>query len=260
MKDIAIFYQLCVMNIKQLLAYRASFWITFVLMAGWAFAYIIFVEVLFGHINSLAGWSKGGTLLVLAYYYLFQNISDIFYKDNFEEFGELMRRGELDFRLTKPASSRLLTFLYHMRFDQCASLIVTAGLFMYAFSELETPVSIILFIAGMLYTVLSVLLYFSVLSILSTFAFWVQKSDTFRVLIWNVSQVARYPRHIYTGILGKILTFVIPLTGLASIPAEIALKMHTNGLPLLYAGLTVFFYLLSLLFWQYGLKKYSSAG
>ncbi|MEK7529146.1 MAG: ABC-2 family transporter protein [Patescibacteria group bacterium] len=260
MKTIKIFFALCAINFKHLLIYRASFWITFLLMAGWAGAYVTFIEVIFGHIDTLAGWGKGEALLVLSYYYLFQNISDIFYKDNFEEFSDVMRRGELDFRIIKPVSSRLLAFCYKMRFDQLASLVVTAGLFAYALSELKMNISPLYFSMGILYTTISVVLYYSILSIISTFAFWMQKSDTFKVLIWNVSQVARYPRQIYTGIIGKVLTFIIPIAGLASVPAEIALQFDHGKIAYILAGITIVMMAIAQWFWSFGLKRYSSAG
>ena len=259
-KNLKIWTQLVIMNFKHLLIYRAGFWITFALMAGWAAAYVIFVEVLFGHIGNLAGWNKAHVLLVLSFYYLFQNISDIFFKDNFEDFSDTMRKGELDFRLIKPASSRLLIFLYRMRFDQLSALIITIALFSYTLSQFDTPVSPVALAIGVFYMVFSTILYFSLLSIIATFAFWVQKNDTFRVLMWNVSQVARYPRQIYIGLTGKILTFVIPFAGLASIPAEIAVQFNTGYLPHFFVALTIVMLFISRWFWNFGLKKYSSAG
>lgn len=259
-KNLKIFHQLMIMNFKHLLIYRAGFWITLLLMAGWAGAYVVFVEVLFGHIDDLAGWNKAHVLLVLSFYYLFQNISDIFFKDNFEDFSDIMRKGELDFRLTKPASSRMMTFLYRMRFDQLSALIITMGLFSYTLAQFDTPVSPVALSMGIFYMAFSTILYFSLLSIIATFAFWVQKNDTFRVLMWNVSQVARYPRQIYIGLAGKILTFVIPFAGLASIPAEIAVQFNTGYLPYFFAALTVAMLFISKWFWDFGLKKYSSAG
>lgn len=259
MHTLRIMLKLCELNFKRLLLFRASFIISLMLMTAWVGAYIVLIETIFYHTPELAGFSKGEVLLVMGFYYLVQNLSDIFFKDNFEDFGETVRRGGLDLKLTKPASPRLLSFFWEIRFDHIAGLILTGFLFIYAFTEMVRPISILFFTVALLMSLISTVLNYSILSLIATLTFWVTRNETFNVLIFNVSQLARYPRQIYSGAVGKVLTFGIPLALISSIPAEIALDIAPPSLVLFFIAITAFFYLVSRIIWNIGLRRYTSA-
>lgn len=259
MHSLRVFLKLAELNLKQLLIYRLSFFISLALMTFWTAAFVILILVIFEHTDSLAGFQKGEVLLVLSFYYFFQNLADIFFKDNFEEFGEVCRRGLFDLRVVKPAPSRLLAFLYRMRFDYTAGFIVTFALFIFAIRHLAEIPQLVFFLLGFLYSFLMTFLYWCILSIISTLTFWISKNDAFRALIWNMTQIARYPRQIYQHIIGKIFTFGLPIALLAALPAEIAIRFNNENLPWYGIFLTLLFYTISKIFWEYGLKKYTSA-
>lgn len=259
MKNVRVFLQLCRMNFSLMLIYRVSFVISLVLMVFWVFAFTLLVEVIFLHTDTLAGWGKGEVLLILGFYYLLQNIGDIFYKDNFERFGLVLRRGEFDFAITKPVSSRVLSFFRIIRFDHAAGLFVTATLFIYALKNISEPVSWYMLFFGFLFSIVASVLYYYLLTLVAVLAFFIEKNETFNVLIWNVSQVSRYPRQIYRAFIGKILTFFIPLALLATLPAEVAIQFQNGALPWIFIILVLVFAMISHVFWKLGVKHYRSA-
>ncbi len=259
MHALSIFFKLCDLNLKKMLVYRTSFWISFVLMAMWVAAYFTLIEVIFYHTPTLAGWNKGQVMIIMSCYYYIQNISDIFFKDVIEDFGDIVRRGELDHLLTKPTSSRLLAFFRGMRFDHLASLVATTAMLIYGLNQVEEPITFLNALAGVGLMGFSLILYFSILSLMSTVVFWVEKNDTFSVLIFNVSQVSRYPRQIFTGVVGTVLTYGLPLALLASVPAEAILGRSIGSIVMLLVVLTAIFYILSAVMWRVGLRRYTSA-
>ncbi len=242
-----------------MLAFRASFYISLVLMSMWVGAYAILIEVIFYYTKTLAGWTKGEVIIILAFYYLIQNIADIFFKDNIESFGQTVRRGELDFRVTKPVSLRLLSFFWEIRFDQLAGVVVTGLLFSYGLANLDYTPQIGHVVAGVGVAAVSVVFYYSLLTIIASLTFWIEKTDTFNILIFNLSQLSRYPRAMYTNVFGKFLTFVVPMGLIASVPAEVALKSLDYTSLLILIGLTIIFYLISRIVWYYGIRRYTSA-
>lgn len=256
---IKVFFKLCDLNIKKLLIYRASFYISFFLMLMWVGAYIVLVEVIFYITPSLAGWSKGEVLIILAFYYFIQNISDIFFKEGIEHFGQNVRRGELDFKIVKPASLRLLSFFWDMRFDHLAGMLVTVILFSYGTIHLPYTLSPIHVGLGIILLTFSIIFYYSILSIIATLTFWIEKNDTFNILIFNISQLSRYPRSIYTNFFGKLLSFGLPLALIASVPAEVALSSREPIMVITLAITSGVFYLISKIFWYHGVRRYTSA-
>ena len=259
-KSIKIFIQLVKLNFRNLLIYRANFFISFIATIFWTSSYIIFIEVLFGHIDQLKGFDKGTVLLLMTYFYLFSTLTSILYRENFEDFDERMRRGEIDFALTKPVSVEVQLFFRTIRLDHIASLMVTFFMFLYAFKEMETPVSIINFLLGLLYTGVSLIFFYYFLIFIITFAFWLQQAETLHAIVWNLLQIARYPRQIYTNIGKIIFVFLLPLSLLASLPTEITIAFKSGKMPLYFMGVTIIFAIIAKKFFYYGLKKYSSAG
>jgi len=247
------------MNLKMILEYRVLFFTEMFTMTLWSLAYIVFVEVIFLHTDSLAGWDKSQTLLILAFYYAFQTFAEIFYIDNFENFSLNLRRGLLDFYLVKPVSSRLLIFMQNMKFQDVSHFVITAMLFSYAIGGLKEPIDPIFFAVALLLVLPATVLNFSIHSLVSTVAFWLEKNETLSTIMWNFRQTAKYPRQIYKGVFEHIFTFFIPFAILASVPAEVAMKFPNTYYPFALVALTVIFFYLSKWFWNAGLKRYSSA-
>jgi len=247
------------MNLKQLLVYRANFFISVILMGAWVGAYVILIEVIFFHIDSLAGWSKGETLLILSFYYLLQNLSDLFFKDNIESFDDTVIHGELDFLIVKPAPTRMLAFFWRIRWDQVGSVIITLFLFTYAFQNLAQPLSPGYFLIGLSMVLVSFILYFSLLTMIASSTFWIGRNNSLRTIVFSITQLSRYPRQIYGKIFGLIFSSFIPMALLATIPAETALAQPIGILIAFFIGITILFSALSQWVWLRGLKRYSSA-
>lgn len=258
--DLKVFFTLISINIKVTLAYRASLLISLLLNILWVASFTIFIEVIFGNITTLGGVTKGEALLIMSFYYLFSNISDIFYRDSFEQFGEKMRTGYIDMWLTKPASSRMLMFMSSMRFDYVTAIGVTIVLFAYAFRTLSMAPNFYLLALGVGLSLLAHVIFFSILSILATLSFWLEKTDALNMVAWQLTQVSRYPRQIYTSWAKVAFTYILPLALLANLPAEVVLKLTTPTSILLFVATTLVIYIAGLLFWRKGLTKYSSAG
>jgi ABC-2 type transport system permease protein len=82
-------------------------------------------------------------------------------------------------------------------------------------------------------------------------------------LIWvfrDVSQMARFPVEIYGSIAKTILTYLLPVGIIYTLPAETLMgltNVKTAMASLLVAGI---FLVASMGYWRYALKRYSSGG
>ncbi len=258
--NLKVFFTLISINLKVTLAYRASLLISLALNMLWVMSYIVFIEVIFRNVTTLGGATKGEALLIMAFFYLFTNVSDILYRDSFEQFADKMRTGYIDMWLTKPASSRMLMFMSSMRFDYLTAIGVTIALFIYAFQSMGTSPNMGLLAAGVILSLLAHMIFFSVLSILATMSFWLEKNDTLNMLAWQLTQVGRYPRAIYTTWARVIFTYILPLGLIANLPAEVTLHLADTKTIVAFLLITFTLYIASFLFWKKGLTRYSSAG
>lgn len=258
-KTLNILWQMIKINLKQTIIYRVNFLITLWSMALWIAIYVIFFEVIFTHVDTVAGWNRSEMLLFLAFYYFMQSIGNIFYRESFEVFDQEIRRGRIDQALTKPASTQILLFFRILRFDHLVDFFLTFIIFAYIFMTTDLVIKAPMLIAGLLVAVFGNLLFYGLLLALASLLFYVEKMDGIGSFMWHLSQISRYPRQIYKGI-GKILfEFIFPIALIASVPAEIALGKSSFALLTYFAFVSVIFFLLGNIIFRIGLKRYSSS-
>ncbi len=259
MKNLQVFWQLLRINLKKSLIYRINFLITVWAMFLWIFIYVVFFEVLFLHVNDLAGWDKAEMLTFLAFYYFIQSIGNVFYRESFEIFNEKLRYGYLDQSLTKPTSLQLLTFFYDIRFDHLVDFFLTGLLFFYIGIQTNLTLNVPFVFFGLALALFGNLLFYGLLLCVASVLFYVDRMDGVGSFMWHLSQIARYPRQIYTGFAKVLFQFIFPIALLTSIPAEVALGQGSFKLIGFFLGISILFFGIgNLLFWL-GLQKYHSA-
>ncbi|MBT4384914.1 hypothetical protein HOD30_04155 [Candidatus Peregrinibacteria bacterium] len=258
-KNLKIFWQLFRINIKKSLVYRVNFAVTVLSISLWIVLYILFFEVIFSHIDSLAGWSKGEALVVLGFYYMIQGVSNIFFRESFENFDYKLRRGDLDPLITKPASMQLLSFFVDMRIDHVIDFLITFIIFGYVHFQIGMELSWPLIALGTLLSIISNILFYGLLLCIINVVFLFDRIEVIGSTLWNISQISRYPRQVYTGAAKVAVQFVFPAALLAAIPAEVALGKSSLYWVGFFTFLAFFFWGLGTLLFNLGLRKYSSA-
>jgi len=139
---------------------------------------------------------------------------------------------------------------------------VLVGLFLMVFSILKMGISLLsintvvflfMILLGMLFT-------YSVVVIIGALAFVFVKSFSLFTLFTSLMDMARYPSTIYEYGMKFFVSFVIPVSVASTMPA-LALITGLGFWEVVYVTLPVLgFFVFSLLFWGYAMKKYSSAG
>mgnify|MGYP001575149992 CR=1 FL=1 len=257
--NIKVFIHLLGMNAKELLIYRRRFYISGIAMIVWMTIYIVLIEAFYAHTDKIAGWSKGGMIIILAFYYFITSIGNMFFRDNFDSFGETMRRGKLDQFFIKPAGFQLQCFLGNARFDQITGPVFAIFIFLYGLKELPQAPDPAHMIAGIFYAFVSVIFFYHFLLLVAASAFYLQRSDTLSSVMWNISQVGRYPRQIFSGF-GKIFfEFIFPMALITTIPSEIFIQAPTVPMHFIFFIIVGFFCIVAQILFAKGLRKYSSA-
>jgi ABC-2 type transport system permease protein len=259
MNNIKVFWQIFRINIKKSLIYRANFLVTVISITLWMGLYILFFEVIFSHVDSLAGWSKGEALTLLGFFYFVQGISNVFFRESFETFDFKLRKGQLDQVITKPASAQLLSFFVDMRIDHFLDLLITAMIFLYVQFQTDLVLSLPLMAYGLVLSLLGTLLFYGIMLSLITLVFLFDRIDVISSTIWNVSQVSRYPRAIYTSHAATVLQFLFPAALIAAIPAEVAVGSGESYWIFMLIFLSFIFFGIGTMLFHVGLRKYSSA-
>ncbi len=247
--------------VQNSVAYRANFWISLLNATLNLGAGVLGLVVLFSQVQTLNGWSFPATLALLGIYLTLDALHNLFIGPSLDALagmdGEVWS-GRFDFTLLRPID---VQFLASFRYWQPLALIdLTFGLgvLITAVTQLGhglTPFNLLAFIAT-LFSALLIL--YSILLAFAGLVFW-SPGFLFTWIFSGIFQMARYPVGLYPGWLRMVLTWIIPVGLMTTIPAQAltgelppTMIAGSLGMALLFlAGATTIF--------RIGLQRYSSA-
>ncbi len=246
---------------QQELAYRANFLIALLHSLLNLITGVAGLAVIFGQVESIQGWDFSATLAVLGVYLTVGALRDLFISPSLDSLAGMdgdVWSGRLDFTLLRPVDIQFLVSFRQWRLFSLLDLILGLGVLGLAVSRLSltlTPERLIAFVV-LLFAAL--ILLYAILLIFTALVFW-SPGFLFTWLFNGLFQMARYPVGLYPGWLRLVLTWIIPVGLITTVPAEAltgSLAPATLVGSLLLAG--TLFVVASRLF-RRGLRRYASA-
>ncbi len=219
------------------------------------------VLVLYGQVDRIQGWAFSQTLALVGVYLLIGALRNLCFGPSLDALGGMdgdIWQGRFDFTLLKPASTQFLVSCRHWRIWAIVDVGLSLCILGKAIVDLGaalSPVNLFLFLITL---IMSVTIVYAMLLLLATAVFWYQGVP----LIWifsSVIQMGRYPVGIYPGWLRLVLTWILPVGFITTVPVE-ALS-GTASVPLLLGGIGVaagLFFLASG-FFRASLRRYAGA-
>ena len=248
-------------SLQQDLAYRANFWINLlhsILNLAVAVAAIL---ILFSQIENLNGWSFSSTLGVMAVYLIISALRGLFIGPSLETLvgmGQEIWNGNFDFSLIRPVNIQFLVTFRIWRFFSLLDLFLGLGVLIYAAIQSTDTITWINWLLFAFALAAGTLILYALLLGLSALAFW---SPGF-MITWvfdALFQLARYPIGIYPSLVRILLTWIIPIGLITTIPAQALsgqIGIWMVFLSVVIAGLV--FLAASWLF-RVGINRYQSA-
>ena len=248
-------------SVRSMVAYRTQFWIE-LLSIGVRFATgVLSLTVIFGNVDTINGWSEASAGVVLGVFFIVTGLHNIVFGPSISALsgydGDIVS-GVLDFHLLRPRSTQLLVSVARWAPLVAVEVIIGALVMARALESLGSDLSawhIVIFVYAV---IMSVSILYSLTMSLASLMFW--KADfLFTWLLRPVVQLARFPAALYPGWLKLLLTWVVPVGVLTTVPAEIlldgiSLPMLSGASLLAVGGL----FATSLVF-RAGLRRYASA-
>ena len=196
----------------------------------------------------LGGWSWEEALVVQGVYTLLDGAASTWLRPNLGAIVTHVREGTLDFVLLKPIDSQ---------FWLSSRTLAPAGL-----SEMALGVGLILWAApraGALMLLAGLVILYSLWFLLAASSIWFVKT-------WNATEVlraaltaGRFPVSAYPPGLRLLLTLVLPVAFLTTVPAEAILGRATPTLVGAALVMALVSFSLSRAFWRFALRYYTSA-
>lgn len=218
--------------------------------------FLIFLLLLSSRIQEVAGYSLWEIILFYLTFNLIDSLSRFLFREVYR-FRSYIVSGNFDYILTKPISPLFRSLLGGSDVLDLLVIIPLVLFLGYTFFILEsTFVEVISF----------VFLFINAMVIAAAFHIFVLALGVITTevdnAIWmfrDITQLGRIPVNIYKEPLSWILTFIIPVAAMITIPSQAAIGLLTPQTLTVAFFFSIGFMLISLLSWRYALTKYASA-
>ena len=203
------------------------------------------------------GWSWQEAIIVLGIFTLLQGFSTTFLVPNLNRIVEQVEQGTLDFVLLKPISSQ---FWLSMRVVSPWGIPdILFGIILIIYAGIPLGLTFSDYLASIIPIFFGVLILYSLWFMLGATSIWFVKIYNVTEVLRGLLEAGRYPMVAYPAVYRFFFTFIIPVAFLTTVPAEAMLDRSQIGWIIGSGILAVMLLLISMVFWRFALRFYTSA-
>ncbi len=223
------------------------------------FLMIVFVEVYFSFTKEIFGWSKFQVIFLTGIYRTANSVFNFLFMRSISFIPNYVKTGELDLFLTKPVNTQ---FFLSFRFTRIFELIsIFSGLVVvfYALINLNMELSLLSWFELILGLIIGLAIFYGLYYSLSTISIWLGRFDSLSDVYNLLNDPLRYPTDILGKRLSLLLTFIIPLGFVVTIPVKVFFGSESSWMLLIGGIFAVLIVWFSFWFWKLSLRHYTSA-
>jgi len=222
---------------------------------------IVFLQLVFQQIPSLNGWNFFQLVFIYGFAQIPKGI-DHFFTDYLWTFTrKTIKEGSFDRYLLRPINPLFQVLVERCQVDGLGEVAVGLLLVIYAGGKLELSMSPLTYVVFLIAVVAGAVIYMSVKLFFASNAFFIKDCYNLLYMAYNMSDFAKYPSNIYSRSVNLVLSFVLPFSFTAFIPAKYFLTKDsvfvTIGVECLVALVA---FIIAYNYFKLGCKRYESAG
>lgn len=217
--------------------------------------FIYFLSVVSSGIGDSIGYSGRQLFVFYLVFNFFESMGQVFFRGIYW-FRQQVVSGEFDFRLTKPLSPLFQILTRDTDMLDIPILVIT---FIALIPELMRGGAVVV-VPLLIATIASILLTIAVYTAVAAFGIITTEVDH---LIWvfrDVSQMVRFPADMYGGVAKTILTYLLPVGIIYTLPAQTLMGLTSIKGALEGLVVACIFVVASMLYWRFALTRYTSGG
>jgi ABC-2 type transport system permease protein len=242
-------------------AYRANFFLSLLYSLLNLVTGVLGIMILYSQVQTVNGWDLAGTLALLGVYLTVGALRNLVVGPSLESLvgmdGEVWS-GRLDFTLIRPVDTQFLASFRKWRLFSLFDLALGLGVVGVAVARLSQALTAPRLLAFLVSLGAGVAILYAILLAFSALVFW-SPGVLFTWVFDGIFQMARYPLGLYPGWLRFVLTWIIPVGVITTLPAGALTGAAT---PAALAGMLALAFVLVIVtsaLFRYGLRHYKSA-
>lgn len=257
-----IYLMLAKYSIMMETEYRLGFLLEIFVEAAYIAVGLISIKVLFFNITEIAGWGINRILVLYGANVIFSEIllgtAFIF---NLKSLPHKIKRGELDIILAKPLNSQFALTLWRPYFALIPSLIPGFALIYVGFKSGGFVLNPLLIVPSLIILTSGIVIAYSIGVLVTSLSFWMINASPLPPLASGlVLRFSDRPFSIFTGFWRIVFMFALPVAFMTSFPAQTLLGDFNWWWVPTSVFLATVFLKASNVFWNFALKRYTSAG
>jgi ABC-2 type transport system permease protein len=254
-------YRLTVRNsLIREMSFKLNFLLWMVVELLWFAGQLAFIEVLYGQVDAIAGWTKWQVVALVGVHQIISQLFQAFFYMNLANLPELVRSGRLDLMLTLPVDAQFAISTRQISFDSLVNTLVGTGIVAFALSKLGIVPGAAQLALAAVTIVFGVSVHYALLLALSCISFWSVRAQ-FIHGYFHVFMLGRMPEAVFRGVFRLIFTWIIPVIWVSNLPTQILVRPFESpwpGMAALASG-TCIVLGLSRALWLFALRRYASA-
>ncbi len=246
---------------QQEMAYRANFFISIlhsVLNLGTG---VLGLVVLFGQVQVIQGWEMPAALTLLGVYLTIGGLRNLFFGPSLDQLvgmdGEIWT-GKFDFTLLRPVNVQFLASFRHWRLFALFDLLLALGTLGVGIAQLQHTLTWVEIVSFLITLAASVSILYAILLIFSALVLF-NPGFLYTWVFDSIFQMARYPVNLYPGWLRLVLTWIVPIGFMTTVPAQALTDELTSGFLVGSIAVATLLVLAASFVFRFGLRRYSSA-
>lgn len=246
-------------SISRALEFRLDFFFRIAMDAVFYLVTLAFFRTLYAHSEWLGGWSLDQIYVFVCGYLLVDALYMTIFSNNVWWLPIAVNRGDLDYYLTRPVSSLFFLSLREFAVSSFVNVLMALGLVGWAIARYPAPLSaprVLLFFA---FLGLGTYLLYCVRVLFLIPVFWLQSGNGLLEISWSLTHLGERPVQIYDRWLRLVLSTVLPMAFIATLPASVLFDGVTAGGLLRALTVALAFTVLLQWAWNRGLAVYASA-
>ncbi len=219
--------------------------------------FLFFLLIITSRTQAIQGYTLWQVILFYITFNLIDSLAQFFLREVYR-FRSYVIRGDFDYFLTKPVPVLLRLLFGGSDILDIPIILLSFGFIFVALSNIGgvTVPNLLIYLALLINGfVIAMSFHILVLAI----GVLTAEVDNTLWLFRDITQMGRFPIDIYKNPLRQIITFIIPVGIMVTFPAKAAmglLSFNTVLISLFVGGISLY---LSIRFWRFALKNYSSA-
>lgn len=243
-----------------LLAYRFNFLVQSLYGPAYVLTLFVTLNIAFDKAGTLAGWSKQEGLLLFSVYQLLYLTGLIFFLKGIREFiWKKIRKGDLDFMLTKPVNPQFLITFSNPEIQQLLNFTLIFILFLRQVFILQLHPYPLQFLGFITMFILGLCIFYFSVSSYAALGFRVTRAEQIIEFYDKIADFSQYPTLIFPPVFQYIAFTLVPIVFFGYIQTLFLLNKGKIEYVLGSLVLLSILYSINQALWKNGLKHYSSA-